>query len=72
MVAAPKTAMHPMLPTAPEMMPVVGRTEGVMAEAPSVTAVVVEETGRELSLVLTSEDRHPPTWDEPLLRWVSP
>ena len=43
-----------------------------MAKGPSDTAVVAEETGRDLSLVLTSEGHHPPMWDEPPLRWVSP
>ena len=33
---------------------------------------VAEETDRELSLVLTSKGHHPPVWDEPPLRWVSP
>ena len=61
-----------MLPVAPETTPAVIGTEGVMAEGPSDTAVVVEETDREFSLVRTSEGRHPPTWDEPLLWWVSP
>ena len=61
-----------MLPVAQESTPVVGRTEGVVAEGPSDTMVVAEETGRELSLVLISEGRHLPVRDEPLLRWVSP
>ena len=34
--------------------------------------MVAEETGRELSLVLTSRDSHLPARDEPLLRWGSP
>ena len=42
-----------MLPVTQETTPVVGRTEGVMAEGPPNTAVVAEETGRELPLVLT-------------------
>ena len=33
---------------------------------------VAEETGRELSLALPSEGRHPPTQDEPVFWWVSP
>ena len=48
-------------------MPVVGRTEGVLAEGPSDTMVVDEETGRELSLVLTLRGSHLPKQDEPLL-----
>ena len=43
-----------------------------MAKGPSDTTAVAEETGRELSLVLTLEGHHPPGWDEPPLRWVSP
>ena len=42
-----------------------------MAKGPSGTTAVAEETGRELSLVLTSEGHRPPMRDEPLLRWVS-
>ena len=72
MAVVPEAAARPMLPAAPETTPVVGRTEGVVAEGPPDTAAVVEETGRELSLVLTSEGRHPPARDEPLLWWVSP
>ena len=59
-------------PAAPETMPAVGRTEGVVAQGPSGTTTVVEETGRELSLVMTLGGSHSPMWDEPLLRWVSP
>ena len=43
-----------------------------MAKGPSDTAAVAKETVRELSQVLTLEGHHPPTWDEPLLRCVSP
>ena len=43
-----------------------------MAEGPPGTTAIVEETGKELSLVLTLEGHHPPVRDEPLLRWVSP
>ena len=42
-----------MLAVARETTPVVGKIEGVMAEGPSDTMVVAEETGRELPLVLT-------------------
>ena len=70
-VVGPKAATRPMLPVAQETTPIVGRTEGVMAEGPPNTTVVAEETGRELSLVLTLGGSHPPTRDEPLLRWVS-
>ena len=72
MVAVPEAAAGLVLPTAPETTPAMGRTEGVMAQGPSDTTTVAEETGRELSLVLPSEARHPPAWDEPPLRWVSP
>ena len=72
MVAAAEATACPMLPAAPEMMPVVGRTEGVMAKGPLDTAVVAEGTGRELSLVLTLGGSHPPMRDEPLLWWGSP
>ena len=72
MVAVPKAAPHPVLPAAQETMPVVGRMQGVMFEAPPNTTVVAEETDRELSLVLTSEGHCPPMRDEPLLWWVSP
>ena len=72
MVAVPKAAVRLVLPAAPEATPVVGKTEGVVAEGPSDTAVVAEETRRELSLVQPSYGHHPPTRDEPLLRWVSP
>ena len=72
MVAAPEAAARAVLPTATESTPVVGGTEGVMVEGPSDTTAVAEETGRELSLALTSESRHPPAWDEPPLWWVSP
>ena len=72
MVAVPEAAAGLVLPTAPETTPAMGRTEGVMAQGPSDTAVVAEETDRELSLVLPLEGHHPPAWDEPLLRWVSP
>ena len=71
-MVVPEAAAHPVLPAAPETTPIVGRTEGVMAEGPPGTAAIVEETGKELSLVLTSEGHHPPVRDEPLLRWVSP
>ena len=43
-----------------------------MAQGPSDTTAIAEETSRELSLVLPSEGHHPPTRDEPPLRWVSP
>ena len=71
-VAAPEAAPHPVLPVAQETTPVVGKTEGVMAKGPSDIMVVAEQTGRELSLVLTPGGNHPPMQDEPLLRWVSP
>ena len=71
-MAVPKAAAHLVLSVARETTPIVGRTEGVVAEGPSDTAVVAEETGRELSLVLTPWGSHLPTWDEPLLWWVSP
>ena len=69
--AALEAAVHPMLLVALEMMPVVGRMEGIMSEGPLDTMTVAEETSRELSLVLPSEGHHPPMRDEPLLRWVS-
>ena len=72
MVAAPKAAARAVPPMALETTPAVGGMEGVMAKGPSDTAVIAEETGRELSLVLTSEGCHPPMRDEPLLWWVSP
>ena len=72
MAATPEAATCPVLPAAPETMPAVGRTEGVMAQGPSDTMAVAEETDRELSLVLTSKGHHPPAQDEPPLRWVSP
>ena len=50
-VAALEVAVRPALPAAPETMPVVGRTEEVVAQGPSDTAAVAEETDRELSLV---------------------
>ena len=67
MVAAPEAAAHPVLLATLETTPAMVRMEGVVAEGPPDTAVVAEETGRELSLVLTSEGRHPPAQDEPLL-----
>ena len=70
-MAVPEAAAHPVLPAALETTSVVGRMEGIMAKGPSDTVVVVEETDRELSLVLTSEGHHPPMQDEPPLRWVS-
>ena len=69
---APEAAAHPMLPVAPETTLALVRTKGVMAQGPSDTATVAEETGRELPLVLPSEGHHPPTRDEPPPRWVSP
>ena len=72
MVAVLEAAAHPVLSAASETTAVVGKTKGVMAKGPSDTAVVAEEIGRELSLVMTSEGRHPPMWDEPPLWWVSP
>ena len=72
MVAAPEAVACPVPPTAPETTPAVGGTEGVLAKGPSNTVVVAEETGRELSLVLTSEGHHPPMRDEPPLWWGSP
>ena len=71
-VAVPEVAARPVLPAALETTPAVGGMEEVIAEGPSYSMVVAEETGRELSLVLTSKGRHPPTRDEPSLRWVSP
>ena len=71
-VAAPEAAASVVPPTALETTPAVGGMEEVMAEGPSDAMVVAKETGRELSLVLTSEGLHPPTRDEPSLRWVSP
>ena len=68
----PEAAARTVPPMAPEETSAVGGTEGVMAEGPPNTTVVAEETGRELSLVLTLGGSHPPTRDEPLLRWVSP
>ena len=70
-VVASEAAACPVPPAALETTPVVGRTEGVMAQGPLDTAVIAEETGRELSLVLPLEGRHPPTRDEPPLWWVS-
>ena len=67
-VAVPEAAAHPVLPAARETTPIVGRTEGVMTEGPPNTTVVAEETGRELSLVLTLGGSRPPAQDEPLLR----
>ena len=67
MVVVPEAAARPVLPMAPETMPIVGRTEGVMAEGPPDTMVVDKETSRELSLVLTLGGSHSPAWDEPLL-----
>ena len=72
MVVAPEAAARPVLPAALETTPAMGRTEGVMAQGPSDTVAVVEDTGRELSLVLPSECHHPPVRDEPPLWWVSP
>ena len=71
-VVASEVAARPVLPAALETTPVMGRTKGVMAQGPSDTTAVAEETDRELSLVLPSEGRHPPMRDEPSLRWVSP
>ena len=72
MVAAPKAAARAVPPMALETTPAVGGMEGVMAKGPSDTVAIAEETGRELSLVLTSEGYHLPMRDEPPLRWVSP
>ena len=66
-VAVPEAAARLVVSVAQEMTPVVGRTEGVVAEGPSDTTTVAEETSRELSLVLTLGGSHPPMWDEPLL-----
>ena len=71
-VAATEAAARLALPAAPETMPIVRRTEGAVAEGPPDTTVVVEETDRELSLVLTLGDSHPPMRKEPLLLWGSP
>ena len=71
-VAAPEAAARPVLLAALETAPVLGRMEGVVVEGPPDTMAVAKETGRELSLVLTSEGHHPPMQDEPPLRWVSP
>ena len=54
MVAALEAVVRSAPSAAPEATPVLGRTEGVIAEGPSDTAVVTKEAGRELSLVLTS------------------
>ena len=54
--------MRPVLPVAQKSTP----------KGPLDTTVVAEGTAGELSLVLTSRGSHPPAWDEPLLRWVSP
>ena len=72
MVAAPVAAMRAVPSMALETTLAVGETEGVMAEGPSDTAMVAEETSRELSLGLTPEGHHPLMWDEPPLRWLSP
>ena len=69
---AAKAAALAVPPTATERTPAVGGTEGIMALGPSDAVAVAEETGRELSLALTSESHHPPTRDEFLLWWVSP
>ena len=61
-----------MPPAAPETMPAVGRTEGVMTQGPSGTMAVAEETGRELCLVPPLEGHHSLMQDEPPFRWVSP
>ena len=71
-MAALEAAVRPVPSAAPEAMPVLGRTEGVIAEGPPDTIVVGEETGKELSLVLTSGGSRPPTQSEPLLWWGSP
>ncbi|XP_066315515.1 uncharacterized protein [Miscanthus floridulus] len=69
MVAALDATAHPVLPVAPKTTSAVGRMDGVMAKGPSDTTVVAEETGRELSLVLTLGGLHPPMQDEFPLRW---
>ena len=61
-----------MLPVAHKTTPIMGRTEGVVAEGSSDTMVVAGRTSGELSLALTSRGSHLPIWDEPLLWWVSP
>ena len=71
-VVAPEAAARPVLLAAQVTTPVVGRTEGVMAEGPPDTMVVDKETSRELYLVLTLGGSHPPAWDEPPLCWVNP
>ena len=71
-VAALEATARAVSPTAPEETPAVGGTEGVTAEGPSDAAAFAEKTGKELSLALTSEGRHPSARDEPPLRWVSP
>ena len=70
-MVVPVAAAHPVLPAALETTSAVGGTEGVMAKGPSDTTTVVEETGKELSLVLTLESHPPPMWDDPPLQWVS-
>ena len=64
-VAALEAAACLVLPVALETTPAMGRTEGVMAYVPSTTVAIVVETGKELSLVLPSEGRRPPTRDSP-------
>ena len=72
MVAAHEAAARAVPLTATETTLAVGGMEGVMAKGPLDTVTVVEETGRELSLVLTMVGHHPPMRDEPSLWWVSP
>ena len=71
-MAAAEVATRALPPTAIETTPAMGGMEGIMAKRPSDAMAVAKDTGRELSLALTSESHHPPARDEPLLRCVSP
>ena len=54
------------------MAPVVGRSEGGVAEGSPSAMAVVEGTSGESPLALMSRGSHSPTQGEPLLQWMDP
>ena len=70
-VAAPKAPVRPMPSAAQATALGIGRTEGDAAEGSPDIVVVVERTGGESSLALTSVGSDSPAWGEPLLWWAS-
>jgi len=71
-MAMPEAAARSAPSAVQVMAPDMGRAEGATAKGSLNIVAVVERTGGESSLALTSGGSHLPTRDEPLLWWTNP